>query len=353
VAHRASRKRRMRRARPALCGVIALADGTPARVRRLASSACCLLLGLAAANEATAQAYPARSIRLIVAFAPGGSLDRAARIVAPKLSEALGQQVVIDNRPGAGGNLAAELAAKSAPDGYTLFVTGIGLVVNVSLYKTLNYDPLKDFAPITQLGSTYNVLVAHPSLPVRSVRELIALAKKMPGKIDFVSSGSGTSGHLTMELFKSLAGIDLVHIAYKSIAQAQADLIAGQVPLFFPTIPGALPFIRSGRVIALGVSGSRRSPVLAQIPTMAEAGVTGYEASAWYPLVAPAGTPRPIIDRVQGQIVAVLNVPEMRKVLDAEGIEPAGTTPEQLAAHMRAELTKWARVIKTAGIQAQ
>ena len=300
-----------------------------------------------------AQTYPAKSIRMIVAFAPGGSLDRTARIVAPKLGEALGQQVVIDNRPGAGGNLAAELAAKSPADGYTVFLTGIGIVVNVSLYRTLAYDPLKDFAPITQLGSAHNVLVTHPSLPVRSVRDLIALARKMPGRIDFVSSGNGTSGHLAMELFKSLAGIELTHIPYKSIAQAQADLIAGQVPLFFPTIPGALPFIRSGRVIALGVSGNRRAPVLPEIPAVAEAGVPGYEASAWYPLLAPAGTPRAIIDRLHGQVVAVLNAPEMQKVLAAEGVEPAGTTPEQLGAHMRAELTKWARVVKSAGIQAQ
>ena len=313
----------------ALCGGLALLPSTP-----------------------HAQTYPAKSIRLIVAFAPGGSLDRAARIVAPKLGDALGQQVIIDNRPGAGGNLAAELAAKAAPDGYTLFLTGIGIVVNVSLYRTLAYDPLKDFAPITQLGSAHNVLVTHPSLPVRSVRDLIALARKMPGKIDFVSSGNGTSGHLAMELFKSMAGVELTHIPYKSIAQAQADLIAGQVPLFFPTIPGALPFIRPGRIIALGVSGPKRAPVLPQVPTVAEAGVPGYEASAWYPLLAPASTPRAVIDRLHGQIVAVLNVAEMRKVLESEGVEPAGTTPEQLAAHMRTELAKWARVVKSAGIQA-
>jgi tripartite-type tricarboxylate transporter receptor subunit TctC len=313
----------------------------------------CAALGLVHGLPADAQTYPTRSIRLIVAFAPGGSLDRTARIIAPKLSDALGQQVVIDNRVGAGGNLAAEIAAKSAPDGYTLFLTGIGIVVNVSLYQKLNYDPLKDFAPITQLGSAHNVLVSHPSLPVRSVRDLVSLAKKLPGKIDFVSSGNGTSGHLAMELFKNLAGIELTHIPYKSIAQAQADLVAGQVPLFFPTIPGALPFIRSGRVIALGVSGTKRAPVLPEIPTVTQAGVPGYEASAWYPLLAPAGTPRAIVDRVQSQVAAVLHTPEMNKVLVNEGVEPAGTTPEQLAAHMRSELGKWARVVKAAGIQAQ
>jgi tripartite-type tricarboxylate transporter receptor subunit TctC len=327
---------------------------TGERVRRSVTRlvvASVAVLGPAAASQA--QSYPTRSIRLIVAFAPGGSLDRAARIVAPKLGENLGQQVVIDNRPGAGGNLAAELAAKAAPDGYTLFLTGLGIVVNVSLYRSLNFDPLRDFAPITQLGSAQNVLVSHPSLPVRSVQDLIALARKMPGKIDFVSSGNGTSGHLAMELFKTMAKIDLVHIPYKSIAQAQADLVAGQVPLFFPTIPGAMPFIRAGRVVALGVSGPKRSSLLATVPTLSESGVRGYEASAWYPLLAPAGTPRAVIERVREQLVAVMTAPEMMKVLASEGIEPAGTTPEQLAAYMRSELTKWAQVVKAAGIRIQ
>ena len=318
----------------------------------VALSACCLLLGLGRGFEASAQTYPARTIRLIVAFAPGGSLDRAARIVAPKLGDALGQQIVIDNRPGAGGNLAAELAAKSAPDGYTLFITGIGFVVNVSLYKTLNYDPLKDFAPITQLGSTHNVLVSHPSLPVRSVRELIALAKKMPGKIDFVSSGSGTSGHLTMELFKSLAGISLMHIPYKSIAQAQADLVAGQVPLFFPTIPGALPFIRSGRVIALGVSGSKRSPVLAQIPTMVEAGVPGYEVMQWYGVLAPARVPAPIIELLSREIARGLHQPDVKPRLAADGSDAVGNTPAEFGAHIRSEVAKWAKLTKQLGLKA-
>jgi tripartite-type tricarboxylate transporter receptor subunit TctC len=313
------------------------------------------ILGCASgpACAADAQTYPSRTIRLIVGFAPGGSLDRAARIVTPKLGEALGQQVVVDNRPGAGGNLSAELVAKSPPDGYTLYLTSAALVVNVSLYRKLNYDPLKDFAPITQLGAAHNVLVSHPSLPVRSVGDLIALARKMPGKIDFVSAGGGTSGHMAMELFKSMAGVDLVHIPYKSIAQAQADLVAGQVPLFFPTIPGALPFIRAGRIVALGVSSSKRAAVLPETPTVAEAGVRGYEASTWYPLLAPAGTPRAVIERLQTQVVAVLSAPEMNKLLVNDGIEPAGTTPEQLAAYMREELAKWARVVKAAGIQVQ
>jgi tripartite-type tricarboxylate transporter receptor subunit TctC len=311
-------------------------------------------LGTAAAPAAAAESsYPTRSIRWIVAFAPGGSLDRVARMLAPRLSEALGQQVVIDNRPGAGGNLSAELVARSAPDGYTVYVTSAALVVNASLYKKLPYDPLKDFEPVTLMGAAYNVLVAHPSLPVKSVADLVALAKRSPGKIDYVSSGNGTSGHLAMALFANLADIRLTHIPYKSIAQAQADLVAGQVPLFFPTIPGAMPFINGGRVRALAVSGTKRSSALPQVPTMQEAGVRGYEASAWYPVLVPAGTPRPIVEHLNARFVAVVKNPEVRKQLSDDGVEPIGSTPSELATYMAAELRKWAQVVKQAGIEAQ
>ncbi len=316
-----------------------------------------LLAGLAAGFALPALAaeagYPSRTIRWVVAFAPGGSLDRVARMLAPRLSEALGQQVVIDNRPGAGGNLSAELVARSAPDGYTIYVTSAALVVNTSLYRKLPYDPLQDFAPITLLGAAYNVLVVHPSLPVRSVADLVALARRMPGRIDYVSSGSGTSGHLAMALFANLAGIELSHIPYKSIAQAQADLVGGQVPLFFPTIPGALPFIGAGRVRALGVSGKQRSPALPEVPTLIEAGVRGYEASAWYPVLAPEGTPRAIVERLNERFVTVLKSPEVVRQLGADGVEPSGSTPEELAAYMRSERDKWAKVVKAAGIEAR
>lgn len=314
------------------------------------------LIGMAALVPATApaaEAYPARSIRLVLAFAPGGSLDRVVRMLAPRLSEALGQQVVVDNRPGAGGNLSAELVARSAPDGYTIYVTSVALVVNPSLYRKLPYDPLQDFAPITLLGAAYNVLVTHPSLPVHSVGELVALAKRAPGKIDYVSSGNGTSGHLAMALFTNLAGIELTHIPYKSIGQAYADLVAGQVPLFFPTIPGALSFINAGRLRPLAVSSTKRSAALPQVPTMVQAGVRGYEASAWYQVLAPAGTPRPAVDRLNQAVVQVLALPEVRKQLGADGVEPIGSTPGQLAAYMKSELAKWAKVVKEAGIEAQ
>lgn len=314
----------------------------------------CVLAAVAALPALAAEpAYPNRPIRWVVAFAPGGSLDRACRIIAPRLGEALGQQVLIDNRPGAGGNLSAELVAKAPADGYTMYVSSQALVVNVSLYKKLTYDPLQDFTPITVLGAATNVLVSHPSLPVRTVSDLVALAKRLPGEVNYVSSGNGTSGHLAMELFLNIAGIRITHIPYKSIAQAQADLVAGQVPLFFPTIPGALPFIRGGRVIALGVSGEKRSAVLPEVPTMSEAGVRGYEASAWYPVVGPAGLPRAIVVRLQTEIAATLKHPDVAKLLVADGVEAIGSSPEHLATHMRSELAKWAKVVKAAGIQAQ
>ena len=297
--------------------------------------------------------YPNRPIRWVVAFAPGGSLDRVARMLAPRMSEAFGQPVAIDNRPGAGGNLSAEMVARSAPDGYTLYVTSLALVVNASLYRKLPYDPLHDFAPITLLGAAQQILVAHPSMPVRSVRDLIALAKRSPGKIDYVSSGNGTSGHLAMALFTSMAGIELIHVPYKSIAQAQADLIAGQVPLFFPTLPGALPFIHSKRVRAIAVGSVERADALPDVPTMVESGVKGFEASAWYPVLAPAGTPRAIVDRVHAIVLATIQSPQTGKQLVAEGVDPIGSTPEHLASYMKTELAKWARVVKLAGIQAQ
>jgi tripartite-type tricarboxylate transporter receptor subunit TctC len=313
----------------------------------------CAAASLALPAGAGEAAYPTRSIRLVLAFAPGGSLDRIMRMLAPRLSESFGQQVVIDNRPGAGGNLSAELVARAAPDGYTIYVTSVALVVNPSLYRKLPYDPLRDFAPITLLGAAYNVLVVHPSMPVKSVSDLVALAKRSPGKIDYVSTGSGTSGHLAMALFTNLAGIQLTHIPYKSIGQAYADLVAGQVPLFFPTIPGALPFINTGRLRPLAVSSEKRSPALPKLPTMDEAGVRGYEASAWYQVLAPADTPSAIVNRLNQGFVGVLKLPDVAQKLGADGVEPIGSSPERLAAYMKSELDKWAKVVRDAGIEAQ
>jgi tripartite-type tricarboxylate transporter receptor subunit TctC len=299
--------------------------------------------------DAFGQSYPTRPVRLVVAFAPGGSVDLVARIVGQKLSDTLGQQVVIDNRPGAGGNVSAEIVARSAPDGYTLYICSASLVANASLYRKIPYDPVKDFAPITLLASAQSVLVTHPAFPAKTVKELIALAKKAPGKINYASPGSGSSGHLTMELFKSMAGIELVHVPYKVMSQLQADVTAGQVPLAFSTIPGALPHIKAGRMTALAVSGGRRSPALPSVPTVAEAGVPGYEAVTWYPVLAPAGTPRPIIDKLNAQLVSIINSPELQERLLGMGVEPNGSTPAELAAHIERELVKWRKVVEISG----
>jgi tripartite-type tricarboxylate transporter receptor subunit TctC len=295
------------------------------------------------------QNYPNRPIRLVVAFAPGGSVDAVARVVGQRLSETLGQQVVIDNRPGAGGNVSAEIVARSTPDGHTLYICSASLVANASLYRQIPYDPVRDFFPITLLASAQSVLVTHPAFPAKSVKELIALAKKSPGKINYASPGSGSSGHLTMELFKSMSGIDLVHVPYKVMSQLQGDVIAGQVPLAFSTIPGALPHIKAGRMAALAVSGPRRSPVLPSVPTVAEAGVPGYEAVTWYPVLAPAGTPRAIVDKLNAQLVSIINSPDLQERLLSMGVEPNGSTPAELAAHLKRELVKWRKVVEISG----
>ena len=292
---------------------------------------------------------PARPIRLVVSFAAGGGVDLVARLVGQKLSEAWNQQVVIDNRPGAGGNVSAELVAKSPADGYTIYMSSASVVVNSSLYKSLPYDPLKDFAPVTLLVSAHNVLVAHPSLPAKNIRELIALAKKKPGQINYASTGSGSSGHLAMELFRSMAGIELVHVPYKVIGQTTADLLSGQVSLWFPTMPGVMQHIKGGRMTALGVSGNRRAPALPNVPTIAEAGLAGYDASTWYPLLAPAGTPPAVVDKLNAELVTILAMTDVREKLQAQGIEPVGSSPAQLAAHLKSELVKWEKVVRLSG----
>jgi len=298
---------------------------------------------------ASAQSYPARPLRLIVAFAPGGSVDVIARVVGQKLGDNLGQQVVIDNRPGAGGNVSAEIAARAAPDGYTLYICSASLVANPSLYRKVPYDPIRDFSPITLLASAQSVLVAHPGFAAKNVKDLIALAKKSPGKINYASPGSGSSGHLTMELFKTMAGVDLVHVPYKVMSQLQADVIAGQVPIAFSTIPGALPHIQAARMLPLAVSGARRAPVLPNVPTVAEAGIPGYEATTWYPVLTPAGTPRPIVEKLNTELNAIVRAPDMKERFQMLGIDAIGSTPEALASHIKAELRKWQKVVQLSG----
>ena len=310
------------------------------------------LVMLAASSAAHAATYPDKPIRFVVAFAAGGSIDLIARLFAQKLTDGLGQQVVVDNRPGAGGNLSAEITARSAPDGYTIYICAPSLVVNAALYAKIAYDPLRDFAPVTVLASVQNVLVAYPGFGAKSVKELIALAKAKPGQINYASTGSGSSGHLVMEMFRSQAGIDITHVPYKTIGQTTADLISGQVSLWFPTIPGALPHIKGGRMRALAVAGAKRSPALMEVPTVAEAAaLPGFDATTWYAVLTPAGTANAIVAKLNTEFLRALHAPEVQARLTAQGVESIGSTPQQAATHIRNELPKWAQVVKAAGVR--
>ena len=305
-------------------------------------------------SNGSGQAFPTRPIRLLVPTTPGGSVDSLARSIGTKLSEKFGQQVVVDNRAGAGGVIAGELAAKAPPDGHTLMLgTVAALASNVSLKKSLPYDPLRDFAPVTLAATQNLILIVTPALPAKNVKELIALAKAKPGHITFASAGSGAGGPLSGELFKLLAGVDILHIPYKGMAPALVDVISGQVSLSFPSINTALPQVKSGKVRALAVTGARRSQAAPDVITMQEAGVPGYESATWYGAVAPAATPRDIITKLNHEIVAILKQPELRDRLAADGAEPLGTTPDEFGWHLKAEVAKWAQVVKAAGLRAE
>ncbi len=316
----------------------------------------CLLAGtlglVAAVVEAQAQAYPARPVRLIVPFSPGGAADVPARILMQRLSETLGQQVVIENRPGAGSTIGADAAAKAAPDGYTLFWISNTHFVSAALHKKLAYDALNDYVPVTQVTSAPNVLVVHPSLPAKNIKELVALAKAKPGQIDYASSGNGSTQHLTGALFCSMAGIRMTHIPYRGSGPVTADLLGGQVQVAFPGIAGMLPLIKTGRLRALGVTGLQRSPELPGVPTIAEAGVEGYEMVAWFGISGPKALPREIQMRLHGDLLRVLRTPEMQKSLIAVGQEPAWQdTPERFYEFLKVESAKWARVVRDSGAQ--
>jgi len=308
-----------------------------------------LLLALPAANAQ--QAYPARAVRLVVPSAPGGGTDITARIMAPKFSEYFGQQVVVENRAGAATMIGGEMVARSAPDGYTLLMGISTLAINAAMYKKVAYDALKDFAPIAQVVTLSNVLVTHPSLPARNVKELVAFAKSRPGQVNFASAGVGTNPHLSMELFLSLAGLKMMHVPYKGSGQGIIDVMAGHVPVMMPAVPTALAYIKNGRLRPLGVSGAKRSQAAPDIPTIAEAGIPGYEATQWFGILAPAGTPRAIVDRWHRETVRALKDPEVRDRLVADGADPVGSTPEEFAAYLRAETIKWAKVVKAIGIR--
>lgn len=306
------------------------------------------------AQPAWAQSdYPSRPIRFIAANAPGGGLDITARVIQPRLSAALGQQVIVDNRAGAAGSIASEIVAKSAPDGYTILVSALGgLAVNTHLYKGLTYHPLRDLAPITWATSGSNVLVVHPSVPAKSVQELIALARAQPDRLSYGSSGAGNAGHLAGELFNGMAGIRMVHIPYKGGAPAMIDLIAGQVQLIFASAPTAVPQVKAGKIRGLAVTTARRSVILPGLPTIAEAGLPGFEADNWYGIVTVMKTPRPVIERLHSELVRALHMPDVKQALLTLGLEVRTSTPQEFGSYMRSEFDKWARVIKDAGIMA-
>jgi tripartite-type tricarboxylate transporter receptor subunit TctC len=298
-------------------------------------------------------AYPTKPIRMIVAVPPGGPADTLARLVAPRLTESLGQTVVIDNRPGANGIIAYETTARAAPDGHTFTAVAAGVVINASLYKSVPYDPIKDFAPIT-LGITVpNILVVHPSVPANSVKDLIALAKAKQGAVTFASAGNGTSGHLALELFRTSARVDVIHVPYKGGGPALSDVLAGQVQALFSIALAAAPQIKAGRVRALAITSARRSPVSPDLPTVAEAGLPGFEVVGWFGWLAPAATPKPIINRLHDEIVRTLRLPDVRDRLLSQSTEPVGNTPQEFAAFMKSEHEKWGRLIRVANIRVE
>jgi tripartite-type tricarboxylate transporter receptor subunit TctC len=311
-----------------------------------------VLVLLLAAGTCAAQTYPARPMRIVVPFPAGGIADLFARVIGQKFNEAWGQPVVVDNRPGAGGNIGAEIVAKSPPDGYTLVMGSIGThSVNVSLFSKLAYDPIRDFAPVALVMEAEGLLVLHPSVPVQSVKALIALAKARPGQVAYASAGHGTAGHLAGELFKSMARVDMVHVPYKGNVPAITDLIAGQTSLLFATMPTVLPQVQAGRLRALAVTGSSRSPAAPELPTIAEAALPGYSVTNWIGLFAPAGTPRDIVMKLNGETVRIMQAPDIQKRLTNEGAKFTPRTPDEFAAFVKSEIAKWAKVVKDAGIR--
>jgi tripartite-type tricarboxylate transporter receptor subunit TctC len=306
------------------------------------------------APPVAAQTYPSKPIRMIVPYTPGGSTDIVARVVGQKLGEALRAQVVIDNRPGAGGNIGVEAAAKSAPDGYTLVMGHIGtFAVNPALYAKLPYDPVRDFAPISLAAIVPNLLVVHPSLPVKSVKDLIALSRSRPGQLNYGSSGPGGTPYLAVEYFKLMAKLDIVQIPYKGAAPMIVDLIGGQLALTITGIPPLLPHVKAGRLRPLAVATSKRLPLLPDLPTIAEAALPGYEATSWYGVLAPAATPKEIIARLNAEIVKSIANPDTAERLSGEGAQPTASTPEQFGAFIKSEIARWGKVIKGAGVTAE
>jgi len=304
------------------------------------------------AAAASAQAYPVKPIRLIVPFAAGGGNDNVARLVGKRLADGLGQPVIVDNRPGAGGVVGAELAAKAASDGYTLFLGGVGShAINPNLHERLPYDPIRDFAPVALLAQAPLILVVHPSVPAGGFSEFVAYARANPGRLNYASNGNGSSSQLAAVMFDSMAGVDMVHVPYKGLAPALADLLAGEVQVMFSSVVAILPHIKAGKLRGLAVTGAKRLPSMPELPTIAEAGFPGYEASSWYGILAPAGTPRDIVMKLNAELGKALEQAEVRNSLLAEGAEPAGGTPERFAAHIRGEKERLGKLIRDAKIR--
>ncbi len=304
-------------------------------------------------SAVAAQSYPQRPIRLVVPYAAGGSTDTVARIVGQRLSERLGQQVVVDNRTGAGTLIGTGIVAQSAPDGYTLLMATPPLVINPALYPKVPYVLERDFVPVTNIAASSNLLVVHSALPAKSVRELIALLKAHPGKYNYGSSGIGGASHLATALFASMAGVEVVHVPYKGGAPAVADLVAGRLDLMMANLTTAQPHIRAGRLRALGVGTQQRTPLFPEMPTLAESGVPGYEANNWNGMVAPRGTPRAVVERLHKEVVAVLGEPAIAERLTRAGLDPIGDTPVEFSKYLKAEADKWEKVVKSAGIKAE
>jgi tripartite-type tricarboxylate transporter receptor subunit TctC len=320
-------------------------------MRRVAAA---LFVALAFSGAAAAQGWPEKPVRFIVGFTPGGPSDIIARALGQKLADLWGQQVVIENRPGAGGNIAAEIAAKSAPDGTTwLLGNNSILATNQSLYRKLGYDPVKDFAPVALVALQPNILVVNPGVPANSVKELIALARAKPGQLNYASSGSGAAAHLAGELFKAMTGVDMVHIPYKGAQPALTDVISGQAQLMFATSASVIPYIKAGRLRALAVTTARRSATVPELPTLSEAGVPGFEALTWHGVVVPSATPAPIIERLNRDIVKVLRLPDLRERLESLGAELATGTPRDFADYIAREIPKWEKVVKDSGARAE
>ena len=322
------------------------------KMRRVLLVAIALAAACPSHAQSPAASYPMKPIRMISPFAAGGSTDTLARVIGQRMTETWGQPVVVENRPGAGGQLAADFLAKAPPEGYVLLLTSVSAhAIGPAMSSKLPYDPIRDFAAISQVASGQNVLIVHPSLPAKSVRDLIALAKARPGQITFSSGGAGTTTHLGAELFKTMTGTDMLHVPYKGGAPASLAVVTGEVSLLFASIATALPQVKSGRVRVLAVTGAQRAGALPDVPTVSEAGIPGYEMNTWYGVLAPAATPPDIVNKLGTEIVRIVKLPPVRERLGHEGLDPAGTLPQEFAAYIKAEVAKWAKVARTAGIK--